>query len=47
MLFKAIWQIIKLLLPAEAVDLVKFVDKKTVKQYADESQIPVHMGGTV
>ena len=34
-------------LPPEAVQLIKFVDKKSIKQYIDESQLFIHMGGLV
>lgn len=43
--FQAIWKIIKGLLPAQAVGLVKFVDKNSIKQYVDDSNLPVNMGG--
>lgn len=43
----AVWAIIKALLPAKAVELVKFVDKKTIKDYINDDQLFVHMGGTV
>ena len=34
-------------MPAEAVKLIKFCDKKNIKEYIQESQLFVHMGGTV
>ena len=33
------------MLPAKAVELVKFVDKKSIREYLKEDQIFVHMGG--
>ena len=44
---KAAWKIIKNWLPPEAVKLIKFVDKKSIREYIQESQLFVHMGGTV
>ena len=34
-------------LPPEAVQLIKFVDKKSIKEYLNEDQLFVHMGGSV
>lgn len=45
-IFNAAWKIIKNWLPPEAVKLIKFVDKKGIKEYIQESQLFVHMGGT-
>jgi hypothetical protein len=46
-IFNAAWKIIKNWLPPESVKLIKFVDKKSIKEYVQESQLFVHMGGTV
>ena len=43
----AAWKIIRNWLPAEAVKLIKFCDKKNIREYIQESQLFVHMGGTV
>ncbi|CAF0941452.1 unnamed protein product, partial [Brachionus calyciflorus] len=45
LILNAIWKIVKALLPAKAVELVKFVDKKSIKQFVDDENIFVHMGG--
>jgi hypothetical protein len=45
-IFNAAWKIIKNWLPPESVKLIKFVDKKSIKEYVQESQLFVHMGGT-
>jgi hypothetical protein len=45
--FNAAWKVIKNWLPAEAVGLIKFTDKKNIKDYIQESQLFTHMGGTV
>lgn len=45
-IFNAAWKVIKNWLPAEAVKLIKFCDKKNIKEYIQESQLFVHMGGT-
>jgi len=45
-IFNAAWKIIRNWLPAEAVKLIKFCDKKNIKEYIQESQLFVHMGGT-
>ena len=36
----------KLFISIKAVELVKFVDKKTIREYVDENQLLIHMGGT-
>jgi len=41
------WKIIKNFLPTESVKLIKFVDKKGIKEYVHETQLFIHMGGTV
>lgn len=46
-LFIAAWKIIKNWLPPQAIKLIKFVDKKSIKEFVHESQLFVHMGGTV
>ena len=46
-IFNAAWKIIKNWLPPESVKLIKFVDKKSIREYVQESQLFVHMGGTV
>lgn len=46
-IYIAIWTILKALLPAKAVELVKFVDKKSIKDYIADDQLFIHMGGTV
>ncbi|KAG1654691.1 Motile sperm domain-containing protein 2 [Nymphon striatum] len=43
----AAWKIIKLWLPKKSVDLVKFLNKKTVLQFVDASQLLECMGGEV
>lgn len=43
----AAWKIIKNWLPPEGVKLIKFCDKKSIREYIQESQLFVHMGGTV
>jgi len=45
-IFNAAWKIIKNWLPPESVKLIKFVDKKSIKEFIQESQLFVHMGGT-
>lgn len=45
-IFNAAWKVIRNWLPAEAVKLIKFCDKKNIKEYIQESQLFVHMGGT-
>lgn len=45
-IFNAAWKVIKNWLPSEAVKLIKFCDKKNIKDYIQESQLFVHMGGT-
>lgn len=45
-IFNAAWKIIKTWLPAETVKLVKFVDKKSIREFISEDQLLVHMGGT-
>ena len=45
--FNAAWKVIRNWLPAEAVKLVKFCDKKNIRDYIQESQLFVHMGGSV
>lgn len=44
--FNAAWKVIRNWLPAEAVKLVKFCDKKNIRDYIQESQLFVHMGGS-
>jgi len=44
--FNAAWKIIKNWLPPNAVNLIKFCDKKSIKEYVQESQLFTHMGGT-
>ncbi|CAF0743056.1 unnamed protein product [Brachionus calyciflorus] len=45
-IFNAAWKIIKNWLPPEAIKLIKFVDKKSIKELVHETQLSVHMGGT-
>ena len=45
--FNAAWKVIRNWLPAQAVNLIKFTDKINIKEYIQESQLFVHMGGTV
>lgn len=45
--FIAAWKIIKNWLPPQALKLIKFVDKKSIREHVHESQLFVHMGGTV
>lgn len=45
-IFNAAWKIIKNWLPPNAVNLIKFCDKKSIKEYIQESQLFTHMGGT-
>lgn len=45
-IFNAAWKIIKNWLPANAVNLIKFCDKKSIKEYVQPSQLFTHMGGT-
>jgi hypothetical protein len=40
-----VWKIVKNLLPAKAVELVKFVDKKNIREFVKEDNVFVHMGG--
>ncbi len=44
---KAAWKIIKNWLPPSAVNLIKFCDKKSIKEFIQDSQLFTHMGGTV
>lgn len=44
--FNAAWKVIKNWLPPQAVNLIKFTDKKNIKDYIQESQLFNHMGGT-
>ncbi len=44
---KAIWKIIKALIPAKAVELVKFCNKTTIKEYVSDENLFTHMGGKV
>ncbi|RNA36023.1 Motile sperm domain-containing 2 [Brachionus plicatilis] len=46
-IFNAAWKIIKNWLPPQAMKLIKFVDKKSIREFVHESQLFVHMGGTV
>lgn len=43
--FPATFQIIKKLLPKRAVDVLKFISAKNVRQYIDEENMPVSWGG--
>lgn len=43
--FPATFQIIKKLLNKRTVDVLKFVDAKSVRKYIDEANIPVAWGG--
>ena len=45
-IFNAAWKIIKNWLPPEALKIIKFVDKKSIREFVQESQLFVHMGGT-
>ncbi len=45
--FQAFWKVLKLLLTQEIREKVKFVDKRSIKEYFDDAAIPIHMGGTV
>lgn len=45
-IFNAAWKVIKNWLPAASVNLIKFCDKKNIKDYIQESQLFIHMGGT-
>lgn len=45
--FKAVWKIIKALLPAKAVELVQFTDKQSIKKFIDDDNLLTHMGGKV
>lgn len=45
-LFVATFQIIKKLLPAKAVDRLKFLNAKNVKEFVDGNNIPVAWKGT-
>lgn len=45
--FNAAWKVIRNWLPAEAINLIKFCEKKNIKDYIQESQLFCHMGGTV
>jgi hypothetical protein len=38
---------LKTLLSARALSVINFVDKKSIKEFIDEDQIRVHMGGKV
>lgn len=43
--FPATFQIIKKLLPKQAVDRLKFISKKNVRQFIDEENMPHEWGG--
>jgi hypothetical protein len=43
---KAIWKIIKALLPAKAIEFVKFCDKLSIKNFISEENLFKHMSGT-
>lgn len=45
-IFNAAWKIIKNWLPPNSVNLIKFCDKKGIKEYIQDSQLFTHMGGT-
>jgi hypothetical protein len=45
--FQAFWRILKLLLNKEIAEKVKFVDKRSIREFFAEDMIPIHMGGTV
>ena len=42
---KAAWKIIKNWLPPEAIKIIKFTDKKTIREYIAEDQLLVGYGG--
>jgi hypothetical protein len=46
-LFNAAWKIIKNWLPPEALQIIKFVDRKSIREYVNENQLFLHMGGSV
>jgi len=43
---KAIWKIIKALLPAKAIEFVKFCDKVSIKNFISGENLFKHMSGT-
>lgn len=43
--FPATFQIIKKLLPKKAVEVLKFISAKNVRQYIDEDNMPISWGG--
>ena len=45
--FVAAWKVIKNWLSPETQKLIKFVDKNSIREYIDESQLFTHMGGKV
>lgn len=42
----ATWKVVKYLLPAAAVEKVKFVDNNTIGEYIEAERLPPHLGGT-
>ncbi|XP_022643910.1 motile sperm domain-containing protein 2-like isoform X2 [Varroa jacobsoni] len=41
----ACWKIVSRLVPANGIDRIKFVDKKSLRKYIDENNLPRSMGG--
>ncbi|XP_022643913.1 motile sperm domain-containing protein 2-like isoform X4 [Varroa destructor] len=39
------WKIVSRLVPANGIDRIKFVDKKSLRKYIDENNLPRSMGG--
>lgn len=44
-ILNAIWKIIKSMLPADAVERIRFTTKESILEYVDKQSLPMYMGG--
>lgn len=47
LIYLACWKIVSGLVPAEGIERIKFVNKKSIRKYIDEFNLPRSMGGRV